>query len=293
MHSLRGNQRLLPGAQTGRLSSPAPVKRNRPCSVALFLLVVLLVAPLTGGCAAVGRNSGAAGGAARPVEKLPFPAAHRTTAGPAILEPTVVSYPDYRDPLIWLNRGMFAVNDVTYRYLLIPLSTGYLRVIPAPVRSSVANFFYNIKMPVYAVNHLLQLEPQPLGRNLLRFVINSTVGLLGLFDPAQSHWNLARAETDFEATLAHYGAGYGIYLVLPLFGPSDLRNGSALVVDHFLNPIIYLSENPQRTIIQGYDFFQNYAPAAEGYETLRRKSDDPYIFFRNLYLQGVQRDADY
>jgi phospholipid-binding lipoprotein MlaA len=228
---------------------------------------------------------------------LPFPAARRPApAAPATepaLEPTVVSYPEYRDPLIWLNRGIFAFNDVTYRYLLIPLGKGYLRVVPDPVRESVGNFFYNLGMPIYAVNHLLQLEPKPLGRNLLRFGINTTVGLLGLFDPARAWWDLERAETDFDQTLARYGAGYGIYLVLPVFGPSDLRHSASLVVDHFLNPLVYLAEDPERTVLQGFDFFQAYAPEAERYETLHRKSEEPYIFFRNLYLQGVQRDVDY
>jgi len=254
--------------------------------IALFLLAGLLA----GGCATVNSNRSADAATAAPsAGNLPFPASRRAPE----IEPTVVSYPEYRDPLIWLNRGIFAFNDFTYRYLLIPLSKGYMRVIPKPVQRSVGNFFYNIKMPVYAVNHLLQLEPKPLGRNLLRFGINSTVGLLGLFDPAKDWWNLERAETDFEATLSRYGAGYGIYLVLPLFGPSDLRNTSSLVADHYLDPVTFLTENPERSAIQGYDFFQGYAPGAERYETLRLKSDDPYIFFRNLYLQGVQRDADY
>jgi phospholipid-binding lipoprotein MlaA len=65
------------------------------------------------------------------------------------------------------------------------------------------------------------------------------------------------------------------------------------VVDHFLNPLVYLTDDPERTALQGYDFFQDYAPGAEGYQTIRSKSEDPYIFFRNLYLQGVQRNADY
>jgi phospholipid-binding lipoprotein MlaA len=76
-------------------------------------------------------------------------------------------------------------------------------------------------------------------------------------------------------------------------GQSERRGSASLVVDHFLNPVIYLTENPERSAIQGYDFPQTYAPGAERHETLRRKSDDPYIFFRNLYLQGVQRDAEY
>jgi phospholipid-binding lipoprotein MlaA len=205
----------------------------------------------------------------------------------------VVGYENYRDPLIGLNKAVFAFNDVTYRYLLIPLSKGYIRVVPEPVQKSVSNFFNNIRTPIYAVNHLLQLKPEPMGKNLLSFGLNTTIGLLGLFDPARAWFDLESEQTHFDDTLARYGAGCGIYLVLPIFGPSDLRNGASLVVDHFLNPIIYLTENPERSLIEGYDFFQEYAPGAERYEILRRKSEDPYIFFRNLYLQGVQRDVDY
>lgn len=251
---------------------------------------LLLAGLLAGGCATVNGNRRSESIRAGPsAERLPFPASRRAPE----IEPTVVSYPEYRDPLIWVNRGIFAFNDVTYRFLLIPLSKGYTRVVPRPVRRSVGHFFYNIKTPVYAVNHLLQRKPKPLGRDLLRFVINSTVGLLGLFNPAEAWWGLEREETGFDETLGRYGAGYGIYLVLPLFGPSDLRNGASLLVDHFLDPILYLTEDPETTVLQGFDFFQAYAPGAERYETLRRKSEDPYIFFRNLYLQGAQRDVEY
>lgn len=269
--------------------------RRNPCpfftGFGKWLPVVLLLAVLlANGCATVnGNRSGEGMKAGQTTDKLPFPASRGATA----IEPTVVSYPDYRDPLIWVNRGIFAFNDVTYRFLLIPLSKGYIRVIPDPVRKSVSNFFHNIKTPISIVNHLLQFDPKALGTDLARFGINTTVGLLGVFDPAKAWWDIEKAETDFEKTLARYGAGYGIYLVLPIFGPSDLRNSASIVVDYFLNPITYLTGDPERSAIQGYDFFQEYAPRAEQYETIRRKSEDPYLFFRNLYLQGVQRDADY
>jgi phospholipid-binding lipoprotein MlaA len=268
------------------------------CGKMLPVFLLLLIALGASGCVSVsGKLQADDTATGPPADGLPFPARHGSGSGSGsgqmAIEPTVVSYPDYRDPLIWLNRGVFAGNDVAYRFLLIPLSKGYLLITPVPVQRSVGNFFYNLKMPVYAVNHLLQFELEPLGRNLLRFGINTTIGLLGLFDPAQAWWGLKRAETDFAATLAHYGAGYGIYLVLPLFGPSDLRSGTGLVVDHFLNPTTYLLEDPEKTIVQGSDFFQDYAPDAERYSILRQKSTDSYIFFRNLYLQGVQRDADY
>jgi len=258
-------------------------------------LMMLLAGLLTGGCAAVNGPRGDDGPKTEsPPEVLYFPSpGGPRVIEPTVIEPTVVSYPEYRDPLIWMNRGIFAFNDVTYRFLLIPLGKGYTKVVPVPVRDSVGNFFDNIKMPVNAVNHLLQLEPVPLGKDLLRFVINSTVGLAGLFDPADAWWDIEADPTGFDDTLAKYGAGYGFYLVLPILGPSDLRNTTSLVADHFLNPIIYLLENPERSGVQGFDAFQDYAPGAERYETLREKSEDPYIFFRNLYLQGVQRDVDY
>lgn len=273
-----------------------PFKDSGRCLPVVTLL--LLAGLLSGGCAATNvRESGDGIRSEAASARLPFPDSRRVVplepAAEPDIEPTVVSYPDYRDPLIRVNRVIFAFNDVTYRYLLIPLGKGYTRIVPDPVHRSVGNFFYNLKMPVYAVNHLLQLEVKPMGRNLLRFGINTTLGILGLFDPAETRWGLVREETDFEDTLTGYGAGYGVYLVLPIFGPSDLRKGSSLVVDHFLNPVIYLTDNPERTLIQSYDFFQDYAPQAERYETLRRKSEDPYTFFRNLYLQGIQRDVEY
>ena len=209
------------------------------------------------------------------------------------IEPTVVAYRDYHDPLIGINRAIFAFNDVSYRYLFVPLGKGYMRFIPDPIRTSVGNFFYNIKAPIYLVNNALQLKPKAAGLNLLRFGINSTLGLLGLFDPATHWFDLDKADTDFGNTLAHYGVGYGVYLVIPLLGPSDLRNGTSALTEHFFHPINYITENPDTLIIQGFDHLQDFAPEADSYNALVEESDDPYIFFRNLYLQGVQRDAEF
>ena len=255
-----------------------------PCRIALRSAIVILSGGvLLCGCASPGAMRAGGG------ERLPFPAARRQ---PAIVT-NVVSYTDYRDPLIGMNRAFFVFNDYTYRYALIPVSKGYRRILPDPVHRCVDNFFYNVKAPIYFVNHLLQLEPAASGRNALRFGINSTLGLLGLFDPARAWFDLERAESHLEDTFARYGAGYGLYLVLPIFGPSDLRNGTSRALEHFLNPIPWLTEDPTTTAVQSYDYFQDFAPQAERYKPLREKSEDPYLFIRNLYLQGVQRDADY
>jgi phospholipid-binding lipoprotein MlaA len=209
------------------------------------------------------------------------------------VDPNVVSYDDYHDPLMPLNRFVFGFNDVVSRYALIPLGKGYARVVPDPVDRRIDNFFYNAASPIYAVNQLLQGEPRLSGRNLARFGINTTVGLLGIFDAASHLFGLERVESDFAETLAHYDAGYGVYLVLPFFGPSDTRNATARVVDYFLHPIPWVLDNPESFVLMSYGFFHEFAQSAEDYEKLLKQSEDPYIFMRNLHLQSVQRDAAY
>jgi phospholipid-binding lipoprotein MlaA len=209
------------------------------------------------------------------------------------IDPNVVSYDDYHDPLMPLNRFVFGFNDVVGRYALIPLGKGYARIVPDSVDQHIDNFFYNAASPIYAVNNLLQAKPKLSGRNLIRFGINTTVGLLGLFDPAASWFGLERAESDFAATLAHYDAGCGVYLVLPFFGPSDARNATARFVDYFFHPIPWVLDNPESFAVLSYGFFHAFAQSAEDYEKLLKQSDDPYIFMRNLHLQSVQRDAAY
>ncbi|MEX1033924.1 MAG: VacJ family lipoprotein [Cellvibrionaceae bacterium] len=249
----------------------------------LVIGLLSLAAVLSGGCASTApQDSGA----------TPEFGGHADGAPAGDIDPTVVAYRDYRDPLINVNRAIFAFNDVSYRYILIPLGKGYINRVPGSVRQSVGNFFYNIKAPIYLVNNTLQLKPRAAGTNLLRFGINTTIGLLGLFDPATHWFEIDKAPSSFEDTLARYGAGYGFYLVLPFLGSSDLRNGTSALTEGVLHPISYLADDSERIIIQSFDYFQAFAPEAERYEDLVKESEDPYIFIRNLYLQGVQRDAD-
>ncbi len=223
----------------------------------------------------------------------PRPAAPPPPGAEAPLEPTVVAYGEYRDPLRPVNRAIFAFNHVVYRFLLIPLSKGYEKAAPKPVRRSISRFFDNLRTPIYLANHLLQLEAAAAGRTTARFLVNSTAGIGGLYDPARDWLGFEREESHLSDTMARYGIGYGVYLVLPVLGPSDLRGGVSLGVETFMSPIPYVLGNPESTAVRGFDSFQEFAPYAERYETLRRKAEDPYIFFRNLHLQGVQRDAAY
>lgn len=209
------------------------------------------------------------------------------------IEPTVVSYENYNDPLIGLNRAIYKFNDFSYRHAVIPFSQAYVAVLPAPVRGGISNVFRNIKTPIYLVNNLLQGKVNRSFRNLARFGINSTIGMLGVFDPANDWLEIEPARTGLEDTLSRWGAGYGVFIMLPLAGPADLKSGAGRVGDYFLNPVIYLTDNPDRLLLQGFDALNGFAPQILGYEELADQAEDPYIFFRNMYLQSVIRNAEY
>lgn len=259
----------------------------RPDSI-FRVLIFSLYLILCGGCATTKKPA---------AEKNAIPGIEADKPGPYeqldVNEPTVIAYEDYQDPLESFNRAMFKFNDVSYRYFLSPLAKGYRKITPKPVNKGIANFFLNLREPLFAVNKLLQAEPVDTGKSLLRLSINTTVGLLGLFDPADAWFNLPREKTSFGDTLAFYGVGYGAYLVLPLAGPSDFRSGSSIVLDYFLHPLNYLEDERTATGLKLFDRFQDNAEMLDAYPTMAAESEDAYIFLRNLYLQRLERDADH
>lgn len=206
-------------------------------------------------------------------------------------EPTVVSYDDYNDPFEKINRPIFKFNHVTYRYLLTPLAKGYQKVMPKPVDNSLKNVFNNLREPLYFLNNLLQLKAAESGKSVLRLGINSTLGLLGLFDPADAWWGIEREDTDFSDTLARYKVGYGAYLVIPIIGPSDIRDGASMTFDYFTHPLRHFADEGDATVLLAVDGFIEQVPTLSSYVDVVEESEDPYLFVRNLYLQGIQRDA--
>ncbi len=230
-----------------------------------------------------------------PASALAAPADQDSPLAGTGIEPNVVSYSvveEYDDPLMALNRGVFAFNDIVYRYGLIPFARVY-NTVPQPVRTSVGNFFDNIKSPIPFVNHLLQGQGRQAMVDVARFGVNSTVGVLGLFDPATSWLELERQDTGFDDTLRQYDVGYGVYIVMPFAGPSNLRAGGSTFVDALLNPIAYVFEDQDATGLRIFDNVQEFTPQAEAYLELRQNSEDLYIFMRNAHLQDIQRDAEY
>lgn len=191
------------------------------------------------------------------------------------------------DPLEPFNRGVFWVNDKLYFYLLKPVAKGYRLVLPRQARISVNNVFVNASTPVRAANNLLQFKFHNFATELYRLIINSTIGLGGLFDPAAALTGVEKVDDeDFGQTLGSYGAGHGFYLVLPIIGPSSLRDATGRVVDSFAEPIRHADLRDLEYF--GVKLFQavnSLSLDRDTYEGIVRDSLDPYLFVRAAYAQ--------
>lgn len=208
-------------------------------------------------------------------------------------EPAVVSYPEPDDPLERFNRSMFAFNHGLYTRVLIPSAKGYRRVVPAPARTRIGMVFGNLQEPLNSLSHLFRGHFDEAGGSFVRFVTNSTVGVLGLFDPA-AHWlGIETQPSRLDQALADAQVPRGPYLVLPLLGPGDLRGSGASIGEALLHPLNFLLPSPESVYTQSAGRFQAFAPEAETYETLYGTSEDPYRYFRNQYVQRALRDEDH
>lgn len=147
-------------------------------------------------------------------------------------ETTPAAQSENDDPIEGFNRGIFWFNDQVDTYVLEPVAKGWDWIAPDRVKESVSNFFENLRFPIVAGNNLLQGKLVPAALDVGRFVVNSTVGVLGFFDPA-SDWGMQQHNEDFGQTLGYWGVPPGPYLVLPFFGPSGPRDTVGLVADSF------------------------------------------------------------
>lgn len=154
------------------------------------------------------------------------------------------------DPLSGYNNFMTNVNDKFYTHILFPVAKGYKKIIPKGARTSVSNFFHNLFFPVRFVNNLLQMKFKNSFEELERFVVNSTVGVAGLFDVAANRMKIYPHNEDLGQTLGFYGLGGGFHIVLPILGPSNLRDTVGLVGDWYLDPKIYVDD-------RGYNLTDN------------------------------------
>lgn len=188
------------------------------------------------------------------------------------------------DPWEGFNRGVFAFNDVVDRYLLAPVATGYGWIMPDPAKRAVRNVFANAFSPVVFVNDLLQLEFRDAGITLSRLVANSTMGIGGLFDVANG-MGLPAHPADFGQTLYSYGVDSGPYLVLPLLGPSTVRDGIGTGVDLLLHPFTYFLSTPVNLSITGGRTVVRREELLEPIDELRESSLDFYAALRSAWRQ--------
>tara|TARA_B100001939_G_scaffold342483_1_gene353690 strand:- start:16 stop:780 length:765 start_codon:yes stop_codon:yes gene_type:complete len=196
--------------------------------------------------------------------------------------------PEAEDPWENFNRGTFSFNQKFDKYLLAPLAKGYRFVFPSEIRTGVRNFLNNLSEPWSSINSALQGNFKNTGNTLARFVINSTLGILGIFDVA-TEIGFEKQKEDFGQTLAVHGVGPGPYLVLPFLGPSTVRDAIGKVTSIYADPVTLALERNNKDewlwigmAINGIDFREQNL---EKIDNLNATSVDFYATLKSLYLE--------
>ncbi len=196
-----------------------------------------------------------------------------------------VSGRGYNDPLEPLNRVFFQFNDTLYYWVLHPLNNAYSTVLPWDLRYAIGNFVSNLAAPVRLLNNVLQWKLADAGVVVSRFLINSTLGVYGFGDPARIEFGLEPKLEDFGQTLGAWGVGEGIYLCLPVLGPSSVRDAVGIATDAYTHPMVYFVDDfwiSGEYYVLGRVNVLSLNPTV--YEDLKKYSLDPYVSMRQVYL---------
>lgn len=189
-----------------------------------------------------------------------------------------------RDPLEPINRGIYTFNEAVDTTVLKPAAELYRGILPRFVRTGVHNVFSNINDVIVALNNLLQAKFLNGVSDMGRIVVNTTVGLLGVFDVA-TELGLEKHDEDFGQTLGYWGISDGPYLVLPILGPSNLRDSVGVFVDFKTDPLTYVDPTRDRNILWGVRAVNRRSELLEASKILETAALDPYQFVRDAYLQ--------
>lgn len=200
--------------------------------------------------------------------------------------PTPVVAPQSYDPWEKYNRQIHRFNNAVDRRIAKPMARAYVKVVPRPVRLGVSNFFNNLGQPVSALNALLQGKPKQAGQSLGRFLMNSTLGLAGLFDPATAAKIPNRSE-DFGQTLGKWGWKRSRYVELPLFGPRTVRDTFGMLGDAPLSPTRRIGNDATRVGLQGLQLV-DLRTQLMATDSLREGATDDYALVRDAWLQRRQ-----
>jgi phospholipid-binding lipoprotein MlaA len=195
------------------------------------------------------------------------------------------------DPYENTNRFFYKVNDTIDTYSLKPIAQGYVYVTPQPVRTGIHNFLANISSPVLFTNDVAQANPKRAGDTFMRFMINSTAGVLGVFDVAKLAGYRAH-DTDFGVTLGLWGVPEGPYLYLPFLGPSSPRGATGYALDAAVDPFTYVPHGYGLRTFNwaryGMGVIDTRANLLTDLDKVKANALDPYATIRSLYRQHVQ-----
>ena len=200
------------------------------------------------------------------------------------------------------SRGTLKFNQALDKAIFKPIAKGY-RVLPVPIRTGTNNFVSNLRSLLSFSNNVLQGDFKSAGNTAGRFAINTTVGILGVFDPASKMGFEKKPREDFGQTLGVWGTGPGCYFVLPVLGPTTMRDTAGLVGNIFIDPVYHLTHNSETDIVMGNENLSehNYyyyrgtdaidfrSKNIESFESLEENSIDFYASLKSLYLQSRQQ----
>ena len=187
------------------------------------------------------------------------------------------------DPLKPYNQAMTYINDKIYTHALTPIAKGYENILAEDIRSGILNAFNNLLFPINFINNLLQLKVANSMDEVVRFLINTTLGFGGLKDVARDNFAIMSHKEDFGQTLGHYGVGDDIYIVLPILGPSNLRDIVGGGVDFYTDPLSYVNYS---VYYRGYRGFNNYSYDYKLYDEVKKDSIDIYPMLKSIYEQN-------
>ena len=213
------------------------------------------------------------------------------TKPPASDPDALAEYKQVNDPFEPTNRVFYAVNNAIDTVILRPAALAYRYAVPQPVRNGIHNMLANASSPVVLTNDALEGKPRRAGDTTMRFLINTTVGVAGIFDVAKN-WGYPAHDADFGMTMAIWGAPEGPFLFLPVLGPTDPRDAAGFGVDIFIDPFTWMGTGPNHP---GWTTFTwtRYGLTAvdqrervlDATESIKKTALDPYATFRSLYRQ--------
>jgi phospholipid-binding lipoprotein MlaA len=215
---------------------------------------------------------------------------------PAASDPDAVAdYEQTNDPLEPTNRKFYDFDETLQTYTLKPISKAYVTVTPAPVRSGIHNVLANLSTPTVLVNDIAEAKPRRAGDTFMRFVINSTAGVLGVFDVARG-LGYPSHDAGFGQTLGVWGVASGPYLYLPVLGPNSPRSVTGFAVDQATDPFTYVPHGLYLRTFNwaryGFSTIDTYSAIEPDYEKVKAGALDPYATVRSLYRQHTQSAID-